>query len=54
MFVCLHTLDVIDYSGINLRYLENQRKYDAGVLMVGHDVTPAMIVPPGTSSFSVY
>ena len=45
---------VVDYSGFELRYLDEQRKYDAGVLMVGHSVTPAMIVPPGSKEFSVF
>ena len=45
---------VRDRSGFNLTYLSTGRRYDAGVLEVGHSVTPAMIVPGRAVSYSVF
>ena len=47
-------IGVVDYSGFELRYLDQQRTFDSGILEIGHAVTPSMIVPPGSSSFSIF
>ena len=44
----------MDSSGFEVRYLEDQRTFDAGVLEMGYNITQAMIIPPDSSSFSVY
>ena len=36
-----------DYSGLRLYYTPKLRKYDGGVLRVGHDVVPSHMIPPG-------
>ncbi|XP_063889884.1 DBH-like monooxygenase protein 1 [Scylla paramamosain] len=40
------TEGIVDNSGLRLFYTEKLRKYDAGIMSVGHSVTPYMIVPP--------
>ena len=51
---CMHAVGVVDYSGFELRYLDQQRKFDSGILMLGHRVTHEMIIPPGLSNFSTF
>ena len=53
-FVHTCAIGVVDYSGFELRYLDQQRTFDSGVLEIGHAVVPSMIVPPGSSSFSIF
>nr|XP_053647657.1 DBH-like monooxygenase protein 1 [Cherax quadricarinatus] len=38
---------IVDESGLRLFHTERLRKYDAGVLLVGHRVTSNHIIPPG-------
>ncbi|KAK8384812.1 hypothetical protein O3P69_014395 [Scylla paramamosain] len=38
---------VVDSSGVRLLYTEQLREHDAGVLTLGHTVSPTMIIPPG-------
>jgi hypothetical protein len=49
-----NVLNVMDYSGMQLRYVDQQRTFDAGVLEVGHQVTEDMVVPPRSTSFSIF
>ena len=42
-----------DQSGFNISYINEGRKYDAGLLEVGHEVVPNMYIPPGLSEFSI-
>ncbi len=51
---CMYYAGVRDRSGFNLTYLSTGRKYDAGVLEVGHDVTDDMVVPGRAVSFSIF
>ncbi|ROT77268.1 dopamine beta hydroxylase [Penaeus vannamei] len=44
---------VVDASGIRIFHTENLREHDAGVMMVGHVVTPIQIVPPNEKWVSV-
>lgn len=37
---------LIDSSGLRFHYTKQLRQYDAGVMMVGEAVTPAMVIPP--------
>ena len=53
-FWYLFCTDVMDYSGMQLRYVDEQRTFDAGVLEVGHQVTEDMVVPPRSTSFSIF
>ena len=50
----MYCAGVRDRSGFNLTYLSTGRKYDAGVLEVGHDVTDDMVVPGRAVSFSIF
>jgi dopamine beta-monooxygenase len=45
---------VKDFSGINIVYLDHPRKYDAGIMAIGHRITPFQLIPPGQDNFSVY
>ena len=45
---------MMDYSGMQLRYVDQQRTFDGGVLEVGHVVNEGMIVPPRSTSFSIF
>ncbi|KAK7083170.1 DBH-like monooxygenase protein 1 [Halocaridina rubra] len=38
---------IVDNSGIRIFHTENLREYDAGIIMMGHDVSPSMMIPPG-------
>ncbi len=52
---CMYYAGVRDRSGFNLTYLSTGRKYDAGVLQVGHTVLPpSMIVPGRAVSYSIF
>ena len=51
---CMYYAGVRDRSGFNLTYLSTGRKYDAGVLELGHDVTDDMVVPGRAVSFSIF
>ena len=51
---CMHHAGVRDRSGFNLTYLSTGRKYDAGVLEVGHTVLPTMVVPGRAVSYSIF
>ncbi|XP_064084237.1 DBH-like monooxygenase protein 1 [Macrobrachium nipponense] len=44
---------VVDNSGIRIFHTENLRPNDAGILIVGHSVSPIQIVPPGREWMSV-
>ena len=50
----MYCAGVRDRSGFNLTYLSTGRKYDAGVLEVGHTVSPTMIVPGRAVSYSIF
>ena len=51
---CMYCAGVRDRSGFNLTYISTGRKYDAGVLEVGHTVLPTMVVPGRAVSYSVF
>ncbi|XP_050714988.1 uncharacterized protein LOC126997820 [Eriocheir sinensis] len=42
---------VVDSSGVRIYYTENLREYDAGNLIIGHRVSPFLIIPPGQPTF---
>ena len=44
---------VIDNSGLRFYYTRTPRQYDAGILEIGHDVTPFMVIPPGVERYTV-
>ncbi|KAK8740904.1 hypothetical protein OTU49_002766, partial [Cherax quadricarinatus] len=44
---------IVDASGIRIFYTERLRKFDAGVMTVGHDVAPLHIIPPNQKWLSV-
>nr|XP_045616431.1 uncharacterized protein LOC123769364 [Procambarus clarkii] len=44
---------VVDASGLRIFYTERLRQYDAGILMVGHSVSPMHIIPPNHKWTSV-
>ena len=41
-----------DSSGIRLWYTSSPRKYEAGILEVGHAVSPRHIIPPNSENFT--
>ncbi|KAK4288778.1 hypothetical protein Pmani_038210, partial [Petrolisthes manimaculis] len=40
---------VVDSSGVRVLYTEKLRQHDAGILTLGHMLSPTLIVPPGRS-----
>nr|XP_027217094.1 DBH-like monooxygenase protein 1 [Penaeus vannamei] len=38
---------VVDSSGVRIMYSEKLRQHDAGILTLGHTVSPTHIIPPG-------
>ena len=40
---------MVDDSGLRIYYTPNLRENDAAVLLIGHDVVPSHIIPPGRS-----
>ncbi|XP_071518890.1 DBH-like monooxygenase protein 1 [Panulirus ornatus] len=45
------TPGVVDASGLRIFYTEVLRPNDAGLMVVGHDVSPKLIIPPNQSSW---
>ena len=45
---------VRDVSGFELTYVDIPRKYDAGVMTIGHTVNFMQIVPPHQDNFDIY
>ena len=43
----------MDSSGLTFTYLETPREFDAGILTLGHLVTPRMIIPPNDANYTV-
>ena len=39
----------MDASGLRMLVTSQLRQFDAGVLTLGHNVSPTMVVPPGVS-----
>ena len=44
--------NVVDSSGLEILLTPHLRKYDSGLLTVGHDVTSFHIIPPGEERFT--
>ena len=44
---------VTDSSGMRFYYSNTPREHDAGIMFLGHDVTPFMVVPPGAPSYTI-
>ena len=44
--------NVVDSSGLEVSLTPHLRKYDSGLLTVGHDVTSFHIIPPGEERFT--
>ncbi|XP_064084122.1 DBH-like monooxygenase protein 1 homolog [Macrobrachium nipponense] len=38
---------IVDNSGLRIYYTEKLRPHDAGILMLGHNVSPMQVIPPG-------
>ena len=47
------TTGVEDSSGFEFYYTTTKPMHEAGVLPVGHRVTPGMIIPPNTDSYVI-
>ena len=45
---------VMDNSGFEFTYLDTPRCFDAGVMSVGHQVLPTMVIPPQLENFDVF
>nr|CAB3263918.1 DBH-like monooxygenase protein 1 homolog [Phallusia mammillata] len=47
--------DIVDSSGLKITYTPQLRQHDAGVILVGHIVSPfAHLIPPNTETFEDY
>ena len=44
---------VMDSSGMRFYYSSTSREHDAGIMFLGHDVTSYMVIPPGTSNYTI-
>ena len=55
MISCILTLDIIDQSGITFYYTEVAEKVNhlAGIMVVGHHITPNMLIPPQLDTYSI-
>lgn len=49
----LKNIGVIDSSGIRFHYSSIPREHNAGILAVGHFVTPYMVIPPGAPNYTI-
>lgn len=47
------SIDIVDNSGMRFSYTSTARRYDSGILQMGHLVSQYMIIPPGASDFVV-
>ena len=43
----------MDSSGIQFIYENAPRRYNAGILLMGHQVDPLMIIPPRATNYGV-
>ena len=44
---------IMDSSGMRFYYSSTSREHDAGIMFLGHDVTSYMVIPPGTSNYTI-
>ena len=44
--------NVVDSSGMEIHLTSKLRKYDSGMLTVGHDVSSLHLIPPGLDHFT--
>lgn len=44
--------NIVDSSGLEVFLTPNLRKYDSGLLTVGHDVSSFQLIPPGEDAFT--
>ncbi len=44
--------NIVDSSGLQLFLTPNLRKYDSGLLTVGHDVSSFQLIPAGQQRFT--
>ena len=44
---------IIDSSGLEIMLTPKLRKYDSGLMTVGHDVTSLHLIPPGIAFYSL-
>eukprot|EP00731_Ephydatia_muelleri_P012124 Em0006g1018a len=45
---------IIDSTGFEFFYTETPPAHEAGILAVGHMITPLMVIPPNAKSFSIF
>ena len=43
----------IDSSGMRIWYTDTPREHEAGIMQIGHSVTPLMVIPPNAKNFTV-
>ena len=48
-----HTIGVVDNSGTRFYYSNTARKYNAGIMQIGHQVVLDMMIPPQVSNYTV-
>ena len=45
---------IVDSSGLEIMLTPKLRKYDSGLMAVGHDVTSLHLIPPGLNFFVIF
>ena len=53
IFFFYHTTGVFDSSGMRFFYTSTRRQHDAGMVGLGHYVTPDMLIPPGAINYTI-
>ena len=48
-----HLIDVVDASGLEFFYSNTEPVHEAGVLFIGYNVLPSMIIPPKTDNYLI-
>ena len=46
-------LDLVDNSGLRMVYTKNLRRFDSGILEIGHATLTTLMVPPNAESFTI-
>ena len=56
IIICNHILNktgVLDSSGLEYFYSNTKPVHEAGLLTIGHNVRPSMVIPPSTDNYLI-
>ena len=48
-----HLIDVVDASGLEFFYSNTEPVHEAGILLMGYNILPSMIIPPKTDNYLI-